>query len=151
MNKKTITIAVAVIAAVALVFVLWPKKKTVSFLVPELGECELAEIPADVDSCAVNSGVVTVTLKKEGDYSIALKGEDGKTSTVTIKYHNGAIEGSAEEGFSLVIGSGDADSLKSVNLENITSEAEESGNAETGAAEAASGTSGEAAAETKQQ
>ena len=131
MNKKTIAIAVAVIVVVALVFVLWPKKKTVSFLVPELGECELAEIPADVDSCAINDGIVTVTLKKEGDYSIVLKGEDGKTHTVTVKYHNDTIEGSTDEGLSLVIGSGAADSLKSVNLENITSEAAESGSAAT--------------------
>ena len=105
MNKKMIAAIAAVIVVVLVVLVVGSKKKTVSFSVPEMGECELVEIPEGTDSCSVNNGVVTVTLKKEGDYTIKLRGEDGVEHTVTIKYHGNTVEGSTDAGLSLVIGS----------------------------------------------
>ena len=131
--KKTIGSILLAVGASALLMTGCAKKVTVNVMVPELGECELAELPEGTENFSMNDGIATVTLKKEGDYDIVLKDEDDKEHTITIKYHDGAVEGSAEEGLSLYIGTGDASALKSLNLEDISTEAEsaEAGTVET--------------------
>ena len=131
MIKKMIANAAAVMMMAAMLLTGCTKKMTVSAYAPELGECELAAIPEGVDSCALNNGIVTVTLKKEGDYDIVLKGDDDKEHTITIKYHDGAVEGSTDEELTLYVGEGDGSNFADVSLEDVSTEAETTEAAET--------------------
>lgn len=101
-NKgKKIFILGLLVVTMGMMLVGCGKKKTVTLTVGGIGDVELAGIPEGTLNGSTSGDALTVSLKKEGDYDFVLRGEDGKEYTVTIKYHDGAVEGVTDDGLEL--------------------------------------------------
>lgn len=68
------------------------KETKVHFKAEGIGDYEIMNIAEGVESFSMQDNDITVTVKKDGDYDFILKGDDGKTYTVVLSYHDGKAE-----------------------------------------------------------
>ena len=107
MTIKKMTSRLLVIAAASLALTGCAKKVTINAIVDGIGDYDIVSMPTNTVNGTINEDVLTITVKKDGDYSFVLKGEDGNEHTVTIKYYNGEVSADTEDGVTVNLGVGE--------------------------------------------
>lgn len=87
MKKRMI--AVLLVLAMILTFAGCSKKTTIVISFTEIESFEIVQIPESIENLSHNENSVSVTVKKDGEYPIVIKTEDGTEHTLNIKYEKG--------------------------------------------------------------
>lgn len=94
--KKRIVIAL-VMVAMLLSLAGCARKTTVSITINNIGDFEISKVPAGFENLSTVDNTVKITVKKDGEYPITVKAEDGKEYTVVLKYEKGVAYVESEE------------------------------------------------------
>ncbi len=96
----------ALLLVLVLVFALagCGSKSTITISIPEIEEIELVEVPSGLESCSSADGVITVTVKEDGDYTFVINDQDGNEHSFTLKYHDKSVEAETDEELSINLG-----------------------------------------------
>lgn len=89
--------ALLLVVAMVLTFAGCAKKVTVSVEVTNIGDFEIAKIPEGFASLGLVERTINLAVKKDGEYPLVLKGEDGTEHTLLIKYEKGTVTTEAED------------------------------------------------------
>ncbi len=80
------------------------RKSTVTVTAAGLSELKIVSMPAGAESVGYSGNSVTMTLKKDGEYPVTFKDEDGTEHTFTVQYENGIASVMGDEEMNYIIG-----------------------------------------------
>ncbi len=79
-------------------------KSEITISLDGIGDYEVTEIPSGLVNYSTNDNVITVTVKKNGNYDFKVKDEDGKEYSFTLKYENKKVEAQTDDDIAVNLG-----------------------------------------------
>ena len=79
-------------------------KSEITISLDGIGDYEVTEIPSGLVNYSTNDNVITVTVKKNGNYDFKVKDEDGKEYSFTLKYEDKKVEAQTDDDIAVNLG-----------------------------------------------
>lgn len=101
--KKKIT-AFVILAVLALSITGCGNKSVVHISLGDLDDYEVVKFPSDVVNYSKTDGVITITVKDDGDYDFVVRDDNGKEYSFTVKYKDKKAEAQTDDDIAVDLG-----------------------------------------------